>query len=68
MKWYSVNEFKIPINYGYIFVALEVDEMCTYKIAEYRYNPESDLFNWFCENGSIMTQVKYFCLPDPIPS
>lgn len=66
MKWYSVNDYKIPANIGYLFVALKVDELCTYDIAKYTHNSETDLFNWFNKDGNILVQVTHFCIPDPI--
>jgi hypothetical protein len=66
MKWYSVKDYKIPAHLGYLFVALKVEEMCTYTIAEYTYNIKTDKFDWFNESGDTLSQVTHFCIPDPV--
>lgn len=67
MKWYSIKEYKIPSNMQYIFVALDVEEMCVYEMAQYKYINRTDSFNWVNKQDSILTQVTHFCIPDPIP-
>jgi hypothetical protein len=52
----------------YIFVALDVEEMCVYEMAQYKYINRTDSFNWVNKQDSILTQVTHFCIPDPIPS
>lgn len=66
MKWYSVKKHKIPANIGFLFVALEVEELCSYAIAIYKHDIITDQFSWFHENGNKLSQVTHFCIPDPI--
>lgn len=67
MKWYSVIDYKIPANIGYLFVALKVEELCAYSIAQYTHNILTDKFNWFDKDGNTLTQVTHFCIPEPTP-
>lgn len=67
MRWYSVFDYKVPANIGMVFVALDVDHLCVYKMGEYKHNPKTDKFSWFDENGNTFSQVSYFCIPEPIP-
>ncbi len=66
MKWYSVKDFLIPVNYGSIFVAVRVDEMCVHTMAKYKYDKKSDKYGWFNDDGNQLMNVSHFCVPDPI--
>ena len=66
MRWYSVKDHLIPANNGLVFVALEVDDMCVYKMASYKFNSKTDEFSWFDENGNTFSQITHFCIPEPV--
>ncbi len=66
MKWYSVKDYKVPANMGMLFVALSIENLCIYKICEYKHNLKTDEFSWFDEQGYTSSQVTHFCIPDPI--
>jgi hypothetical protein len=66
MKWYSVKKYSIPINLGFLFVAIDMNGMFSTGIAEYTHDANNDDFNWFDRNGSLLSHVTHFCIPDPI--
>lgn len=67
MKWYSVKQYQIPVNLSYVFVAISFDNMCLYKLAQYKHNSKTDEFDWFDEKGNTLSQVTHFCIPQPVP-
>lgn len=66
MKWYSVKDFGIPANFGRLFVAIAVDELVVFGLAEYTHNIKTDKFSWFDDNDSVLLGVTHFCIPEPI--
>ena len=66
MKWYSVKKHGIPVNSGHLFVALKVEELCAYDMAQYTHNFNTDRFDWFNKDGNVLTQVTHFCIPAPV--
>ncbi len=66
MKWHSVRKYHIPCGLGELFVAIPVDEMVVYKMAEYDYDRKNDDYGWFCIDKNRLIGITHFCIPDPV--
>ena len=67
MKWYSVKEYKIPAETGFLFVVIESNGNWVFDMAEYTHNFKLDAPSWYSVSGTILSNVTHFCIPDPVP-